>query len=534
MHVTRLHVEGFKRFDSFDVEFNPLVNIVVGDNETGKSSLLDALGIALTGQYEGRTLAYSLDPFLFNSLKVAEYFAAQRRGENRAPPRILIEAYLDFGANSSEGAKLRGTNNTRNEDCSGLVMNVAPDPDFVMALRAYARDESNPEVLPIEYYRVKWQSFAASGVTLRDIPFRAVKIDTGAPKTYRGPDRHIAEIVNGALTEEQKRDLALQYRKIRHSFSQQENVKAINAELQSGRGGAPKNLTVQLDLSTRSSWDSAIVAHLDDRPFEYAGKGEQCRVQLRLAVSGARHADVLLIEEPENHLSHSNLNKLMGEIAELREQQQVMVTTHSAFVLNKLGLDRLLLIAKSGRTTKLSELSTSTRDFFMKLPGYDTLRLILAERTILVEGPSDELVVQRAFRDRYGKLPSEEAVEVISVGLAFKRFLEIARLLQLDVRVVTDNDGDPTAVAAKFVDYLNGRVPSVRVCYDTDENCKTLEPQLLKANSLVVLNEILGTTYTSGDDLLAYMSKNKTDVGMKLLESSKAWDVPEYIRNAIE
>lgn len=56
-----------------------------------------------------------------------------------------------------------------------------------------------------------------------------------------------------------------------------------------------------------------------------------------------------------------------------------------------------------------------------------TLRLVLAERVTLVEGPSDELVVQRAYLDAHGKLPIKDGVDVISVrGLQAKRFLDIA------------------------------------------------------------------------------------------------------------
>jgi predicted ATP-dependent endonuclease of OLD family len=73
--------------------------------------------------------------------------------------------------------------------------------------------------------------------------------------------------------------------------------------------------------------------------------------------------------------------------------------------------------------------------------------MILAKRTILVEGPSDELIVQKAFKAKHGTLPLEAGIEVISVySLAFKRFLEIARALTLDTRVVTDNDERPDAV----------------------------------------------------------------------------------------
>ncbi len=54
MPITRVHIEGFKRFAHFDLELNPTFNVIVGDNETGKSSVLEAIGLVLTGQYDGR------------------------------------------------------------------------------------------------------------------------------------------------------------------------------------------------------------------------------------------------------------------------------------------------------------------------------------------------------------------------------------------------------------------------------------------------------------------------------------------------
>ena len=61
----------------------------------------------------------------------------------------------------------------------------------------------------------------------------------------------------------------------------------------------------------------------------------------------------------------------------------------------------------------MKDLSQDTRDYFMKLPGYDTLRLIMSKRTILVEGPSDELIVQKAYKAQHGRLPLEDGVDVI-------------------------------------------------------------------------------------------------------------------------
>jgi predicted ATP-dependent endonuclease of OLD family len=170
----------------------------------------------------------------------------------------------------------------------------------------------------------------------------------------------------------------------------------------------------------------------------------------------------------------------------------------------------------------------------MKLPGYDTLRLMLSKRSILVEGPSDELIVQRAYKNKHGKLPLEDGADVIAVGsLAFKRFLEIAALLQLDVRVVTDNDGDVAGVKREDLDYLREKYPNIQVCYDDDPVYPTLEPQLLKANSRKVLNAILGKAYADDAALLKYMTGNKTDCALKVFETAETWITPGYISNAI-
>ena len=65
------------------------------------------------------------------------------------------------------------------------------------------------------------------------------------------------------------------------------------------------------------------------------------------------------------------------------------------------------------------------------MSGYDTLRLILCKKAILVEGDSDELVVQRAYMDIHnGRLPIQDGIDVITVGLSFLRFLEVATILK--------------------------------------------------------------------------------------------------------
>jgi putative ATP-dependent endonuclease of OLD family len=191
-----------------------------------------------------------------------------------------------------------------------------------------------------------------------------------------------------------------------------------------------------------------------------------------------------------------------------------------------------VLLFSNGKALSLKSLNKDTKDYFLKLPGYDTLRLILAGRAILVEGPSDELIVQKAFLMQYGKMPLEMGIDVISVSsLAFRRFLDIALVLDADVDVVTDNDRDIDKLKKKYEAYDG--VGSIAVWYDRDVSYPTLEPQLVKANGRNLVNSILGKSYATDGELLGYMRDNKTECALKFFETTIPWTVPEYISNVV-
>ncbi len=534
MHIKKIIIQNYKIFDTFELELNKTLNIIVGDNETGKTTLLEAINLVMSCQLDGRNIQYDFNPYIFNSKNVNQYFTALKQGESPSPPYILIEAYLDDDQ-SGELARLQGTNNTAGEDCPGLYLKIELNENFSDDFREYNLADNNPAILPTEYYTVIWLSFADNPVATRNLAFRAKIIDTTLARGYLGPNKYLSKIISDVLeNNEQRLALSLAYRGLKHLFMNEEGIKKINEYLAEKKGSVTeKKLTLSMDMSTRSTWDSSITAHLDDIPFDYVGKGEQCSVQMKLAIEAAGDSNVLLIEEPENHLSHSNMNKLIDEITRRSDDRQIVLTTHSNFVLNKLGIDNVKLLS-SGNTMTLHDLSQGTKDYFMKLPGYDTLRLILSAKTILVEGPSDELIVQKAYFDQYGKLPLENGVDVISVGaLAFKRFLEIGEQLSLDIRVVTDNDGDIESLKKKYKGYLEGQVGKIRIFYDDDERYPTLEDQMLKANPLKILNGVLNKNFKNNHALLGYMKNNKTDSALKVFNSYLNVKFPGYIQDAI-
>lgn len=67
MYIEKVKIKNFKCFeDIFEVAFNQGVNIIVGNNEAGKSTLLEAIHLCLTGMLNGKYLRNELSPYLFN------------------------------------------------------------------------------------------------------------------------------------------------------------------------------------------------------------------------------------------------------------------------------------------------------------------------------------------------------------------------------------------------------------------------------------------------------------------------------------
>ena len=545
--IKMIKIENFKCFKgSFLLELTNGINILVGNNETGKSTILEAIHLALSGVFRGKTITSNLTQYLFNYDVICEYIDDVNSGNAPEPPRIMIELYFDDSYPILEGdnfteAIYAGKNH-------GIGLTISLDEKYNEEYESLV-NLGNLESLPIEYYCVDWYSFARKPLTGRSIPIKSAFIDVGFSKFQNGSDVYISRIVQNILETDEKIKVAQAYRKVKENFSKDSVIEDINAKITGISKLSEKSIELAVDLGSKSTWEGSLITQLDKIPFDYVGKGEQAIIKTDLALSNRRTetSSVVLIEEPECHVSHTRLNQLLRSIKENYGGKQMIISTHSSFVSNKLGLDNLVLLTKNN-SVRLRGLESN--DFFEKISGYDTLRLILCKKAILVEGDSDELVIQRAYMDKHdGKLPIEDGVEVISVGTSFLRFLEIGRKLNIPVKIVVDNDGDIAALQEKYSEYIGTNVSSnIEVCFDLKEysgelkigknntpyNYNTLEPLLLESNSLEVLNEIFGTSYAEKDDLRKYMRNHKTDCALKIFKARTKINYPDYIARAVK
>ena len=539
MKIEKLILQNYKSFKERTViEFNDGLNILVGDNEAGKSTILEAIHLCLSGILDGRYLKHDFHQYLFNYEIIEEYLTNIKADKTEKLPKLLIEVYFQ---NHDDLSEFEGAfNSERNPKAQGIRFEIKLDDTYSDLYADLITLPDEQTSLPIEYFHIEWQSFARKTVISRVIPIKSVLIDSSSSKIKNGSDIYLSKIIKDNLSKTEQIGLAQSYRKLKQNFNDDGNITALNTKITTSAEISEKKLSITVDLSSNNSWESQLTTNFNNVPFDQIGKGEQCIVKTNLALAHSHEKDknLILIEEPENHLSHTKLNSLINQIKKKRQDKQIIISTHSSFVANKLGLENLILIDNK-KTKFFNDLPKDTYKYFQKLAGYETLRLILAKKAVLVEGPSDELVFQKLYmQENSNKLPIEDGIDVISVqSLAFKRFLDIANLLEKNVAVITDNDCDYlNNVNKKYEDYLTK--PYIFISADDRNELNTLEPQFFDVNKhdLPKLRRVIcyPSTYTENKKIIDYMINQKTNWALKLYESNEVLEYPNYIKVVVQ
>lgn len=536
--LERLSVKGFRILRDFVWSPRAGLNIIVGENSAGKSTILDAVELVTRGTVRGQSFRSSPSPDLFNTDDVADFFETLSGADwtNAVIPEFEISATFSCepslapirGCNGPEGATV---------DAPGLVFTCSVPPELRTEFLAESKrlvEDGAASYLPAEYYKCSWRSFKGDWLLRRPKGVVCSRVDTSPEPYSRAVDSYARSILGDELDEETIRGISGSFRRL--SSEVDENILAKVTISCSRR----EPLGLQIDRSSRSDWRNSVVLQRGGLPLSVLGSAEQTLTKCAVSMTNAGGESLLLLEEPECHLSHTSLNELIGIIESATANgRQIFVTTHSPFVLNRLGLDRMAIVAHGKSPSTILDLSNETVRYFKKQSGYDTLRLVLSKKSVLVEGPTDEMVFIWAYRKMKKDLPQSHGVDVIECGIQHRRLLELAKIIdKRDVVALRDNDGKP---AEHWIEKAEGYLGDGRhfLCGDL-EGGRTIEPQMVNSNrnALPLLARIVGSDDPSPGGLVEYMTDNKTDWALRLLEEdpevSNSLNVPIYISEAID
>lgn len=514
--IRRLVLKNFKRFKTLELEFDPELNILVGGNEAGKSSVLQAMDIVLSAS-RSKVEGIGLEA-LFNADCITEFLASARRIADL--PELLIEVYFDDLPGRHD---LDGRNNSKGADHSGIKMVCKPVDEYTKDIQAILADKH--ENFPFEYYGVHFLTFTDEAVVPYKRPLRHLLIDSSQINNEHATREYTRSMYATHASVAQRNLHGFEYRKAKTKFKD-DVFKTMNDGLDAYK--------FALRTSPKASVEADIIITEDDIPVDSKGKGRQCFIKTEFALRNREHAlHVLLLEEPENHLSQVHTRKLIDRIR-ASVKKQLFVATHSSFIATRLNLRKVLILSNENpsRPATLKDLSSGTAEFFMKAPDNNVLELALCKKAILVEGDAEFILMEALYEaSSDGASMDADGIHMISVdGTSFKRYFELAKLLGIKVAAIRDNDKDYAANCV--ANYLAHVSASIQIFADPDNARHTFEVCIYEDNQ-AACEEL----FAAGRKTLTveeYMLKNKTDAAFLLLEKKGAALVaPGYIQKAV-
>ncbi|AQU82661.1 MULTISPECIES: ATP-dependent nuclease [unclassified Halomonas] len=514
--IKKIKLKNFKKFRDSEINFHEEKNILIGDNEAGKSTILTAIELVLGGS-KNKVESIGLES-IFNTDAVKEFLSGDKKESDL--PILHVEIFL----NEQDNPDLNGRNNTDNADSDGLKLVCEPIEELGGEIRdVLAQDESN---FPFEYYSVKFSTFSGEAYSGYRKFLRHLSIDSSQINSEYATREYIKTVYESLAEQNQRITLRNEYRLQKKKFVE-ETLERINKDIDkyqfSVRTGSKSNLEADLTITE------------DDIALENRGKGRQCFIKTEFALTrngDGQSIDTLLLEEPENHLSHTNMKKLINRISN-SEAKQIFIATHNSLISTRLDLrNTILLNSNSASPITLEALPEDTAKFFMKAPDNNILEFILSSKVILVEGDAEYILIGALYESVTARTLEDDDVHIISVGgTSFKRYLDLAKLLNIRVAVVRDNDGDyENNCAQNYSDYLND---NISVFYDKDNDKSTFEICFYQDNKGICDELFLPGRRTL--TALEFMLKNKADCAFELLDK-KAGELisPTYLSRAIE
>lgn len=520
-YIKSLHIEGFKRFVTLDVIFNEHMNILVGENEAGKSTILDALKTVLNQQYRNADKSILRD--LFNTQMVAKF---QENPSVKTLPRIYIEIELMLDPKQKNASYFYGEiygQRKQQDEKFGIRFECKFDEELGVGMEQSILEGK----IPYEYYALTWTTFANRPYQMIKRPLNFLSIDTTSGSTVQSFNYYNRTLFTSRYDDATKAKAKNEFRD-----------KLIEVFDNLGLPALSDNQKFGVD-SKKVILETVLSIYEDSIALENRGSGMESLIKTRIALDKANGLDVILMEEPENHLSFLNLRKMLQEISVQQDNSQIIVATHNNMIASRLNLNNVLWITEDGVKT-LSSVDKGVAEFFARADDNAFLQLLLSEKVFLVEGATEFLLIPMFYKQIIGRTIEEDGISVISCnGISYKRYLEIAKATDKRIAVVTDNDGkaDRLTEANSFNQSHEGQ--HIFMGPTVDE--WTWEACVYKENKDTLDGMIdvkAGAEYKfHGKDygvVLGKMLNNKVDVAYQMLTSNTTFVVPQYIKDAIE
>lgn len=506
MYISKIHIQNYRNFDDFTMEFHKGLNVIIGANNSGKTGLLYAIKLLRS------PIDISADDFNKNKLlKYAtlytetaptieiEYCIRHRINEDDTNDESIIRLLPFLG--------MKEISENRREKEGKVEYDINAQIKAVYSLDVKHLDEYQKvmsEVKDFNEYMIALKRFVGSfyswsftnGISetkaeqkevtsVFDIRFIGAERSNEdvRKETKREIELFVKDSKNAAdfdkfkqgVSDELKVLLAPTITRLSDLFENEKNV----IGLEKGNVSIASNVRADFSLS-----DTYITEVKDTKagyivPLQYNGLGYNNLINIYMLIKlteiqKGKDFRILCLEEPEAHLHPAMQYKLFKYLRELDNtdelNQQIFVTTHSCNISAVAGIDNMFMIAynREGENPdcyhqslyeqfRYKDIGEDDNEAVRETKVADKLNakahlakfldvtrsdMLFANKVIFVEGIAEKLLMP-SFMDKCNCSYEDEHISVIEIGgKHFEHFVELFNNNSVIKKVLCITDRD--------------------------------------------------------------------------------------------
>jgi len=464
MKIIRLKIDGYRCLLNFELEFEPGLTVIVGENDRGKSSLIDCLKVITQNKaveyddinYDRKELNIDIEieDFIYR-----KKFEKNEKVVNQKPMVVIpTEQYI---------VRVLGKINDSNYDLA-IIDNQEEVKRIAKLFGLSVRSNSNVNNLIqginqlIEEKRLSG-TFEIENVSFPQ--FNNIQLDG---KQFENVSSFFKEIFlkerqNQIWQEKIDENTTIEdfVRKKIDSYSDSitqelhekgilEKIKVFLSDL--------TDIKIEPIYETKDLNIDAKVKFLEGGSQEIniqkKGDGTKRRISMALLELKKEMSQIIegsttyLLDEPDTHLHVKAQMDLLSTLYGFCKQgNQVIITTHSPFFVNAVKPEEIrLLHQKEINCTKVKYISKSIEidSTILRNIGIENSYLFFAKKILIVEGDTEEAFIPSFFENQLGITINSKFIKIINVTGIRNIYGFAQAILQIhskeNIYVIYDND----------------------------------------------------------------------------------------------